>query len=925
MLGPYPVEHELGRGGMGVVYLGRDRRLNRQVAIKVLAHHLANDPEHLARFRREATLLASVNHPNIAAVYGVEEADAEAGERTQQLLVLEYVPGETLASHIARGPLPLTETLDVCRQIAAGLEAAHERGVIHRDLKPGNVKITPEGQVKVLDFGLARGDVMSGASIDGMSPTLTYSPTGLGVILGTAGYMSPEQARGKPVDRRTDVWALGCVIYECLTGRRAFDGETVSDTIANILTREPDWSALPADTPPRLVELLKRCLERDPRKRRRDIGDVGVQLEEIAAGPLRSDGVASPESAGRWRTSVVAPVVALVAGGVIGAAAWAALAPPADGGDQRVVRLSLELPDGLTMPLGGETSPLAITPDGAHVLFRARPRAAPGTDLAEAEDRIYKRALDAFETTALPGTEFAAAFTISPDSRWVAAVTYVSEQVTDMQIVKVPLDGSSPPVRLAGWDRGWDDSIVWLADGDLMALHETAGTLHRLPSGGGAWREAGRIDTGGVTGYPQLARTIVDADGVMMSLVTWSSGDYQQGQWLLDPASGRATKLVDSGGRAVVAPTGDLVFSRGDTLLASAFDRVGPRLTGDVRALATGLRTAAGWSPGEFSLSSTGTLVYVPGELAGRDRRLVLVDEGGAVEPYVDEPRAFDEIPTISADGRRAAAVIANRAGTYEIWTTDRERPGVTPAASFGGPDAVEPALSANGEWLAFTRNARDADDGVYLHRIGTSDPPRRILALTDPQQYPFPTGFLPDGSGVIVTMATGQGRTADIVLVPLGPDGTAGDAQPIRASPSSEWSGVISRDGRLFAFISDESGRPEVYVATWNGGGRLGPVLKVSTGLAERAVWGAGGRLFFSESPARLMSVRVSLDPQLTARQPVFVHDLDALDVVNDDYWQIMPDDRLFVMQRGESERDVTELRVVVNWIEELRASGGR
>jgi Tol biopolymer transport system component/tRNA A-37 threonylcarbamoyl transferase component Bud32 len=923
MLGPYPVEHELGRGGMGVVYLGRDPKLNRQVAIKVLADHLANDPEHLGRFRREATLLASVNHPNIAAVYGVE--DVASGDGRRQLLVLEYVPGETLAAHIARGPLSLDDTLDVCRQIAAGLEAAHERGVIHRDLKPGNVKVTPEGQVKVLDFGLARGDVVSGASIDGMSPTLTYSPTGLGVILGTAGYMSPEQARGKPVDRRTDVWALGCVLYECLTGKRAFDGETVSDTIANILAREPDWPALPPGTPAPLVGLMERCLERDPRKRRRDIGDVGVQLAEIAAYRSAPDAARPRGPAARSRPQILALGLALLAGAAIGIGAWAALARPAGGGDQRVVRLSLALPEGLTLPLGGEASPLSVTPDGRHVLFRARPRAAPGADLVEADYRIYKRALDAFETTALPGTEFAAAFTISPDSRWVAAVTNVSEQATDMQIVKVPLDGSSPPVRLASWDRGWDDSVVWLADGDLLALHETAGTLHRLPSGGGAWREAGRIDTGGATGYPQLARTIVDADGVMLSLITWSSGDFQQGEWLLDPASGRATKLLDSGGRAVVAPTGDLVFSRGDTLLASAFDRAGPRLTGDVRALATGLRTAAGWSPGEFSLSSTGTLVYVPGELAGRDRRLVLVDEGGSVEPYVDEPRAFDETPAISADGRRAAAVISNRAGTYEIWTADRDRPGVTPAASFGGADAVEPALSATGEWLAFIRNARDADDGVYLHRVGTSEPPRRILALTDPQQYPFPTGFLPDGSGVIVTMATGQGFTADIVLVPLGPDGTAGDAQPIRASPSSEWSGVISRDGRLFAFISDESGRPEVYVATWNGGGGLGPVLKVSTGLAERAAWGSGDRLFFSESPARLMSVRVSIDPQLTASQPVFVRDLDALDVVNDDYWQIMPDDRLFVMQRGESERDVTELRVVVNWIEELRASGGR
>src|SRR5262245_55140600 len=341
-LGSYEVLSHLGAGGMGEVYRARDSRLGRDVAIKTLTEEFAEDAERLSRFEREARVLASLTHSNIAAIYGVEEVDE------RRYLVLEFVDGETLAQRLARGPLPVDEAIDVCRDIAAGLEAAHESGIVHRDLKPGNVIITPSGQVKVLDFGLA---TASGASASGSNPNLTHSPTltnqhtRAGVILGTAAYMSPEQARGRTLDRRTDIWSFGCVLYECLTGKPMFQGETVSDLIARILEREPDWSALPANTPPRVRELLKKCLRKDPRERLRDIGDARLELQDTHALVDSS----TLTSTARVRSSKLPWIIAGLA--VVLAGAAVALRPAPKPVEQKPLRLSIALPADLNISL----------------------------------------------------------------------------------------------------------------------------------------------------------------------------------------------------------------------------------------------------------------------------------------------------------------------------------------------------------------------------------------------------------------------------------------------------------------------------------------------------------------------------------------------------------------------------------------------
>jgi serine/threonine-protein kinase len=914
-LGAYPVERELGRGGMGVVYLARDPRLDRPVAIKVLPDEFARDPERLARFEREARLLASLNHPNIASIYGIEESGG------QRLLVLEYIPGDTLATLTARGALPLDEALDICRQIALAVEAAHEGGVIHRDLKPGNVKITPDGQVKVLDFGLAKGGAgtASGSGPDlSQSPTITYAVTGAGVILGTAAYMSPEQARAKSVDKRTDIWSFGCVLYECLTGRLVFGGETVSDTIAKILEREPDWSQLPPQTPATVRELLRRCLEKDAKKRQRDIGDVRLELEAAIAARSTATRMAAATTEARTRAALSPRVLAvaglaLVLGAATGIGLWSALGPGARGlavGGGGPVRLSVAVPPTIRATYAG------ITPDGRTVILFGYARKPDGSQ--EPRARIYTRRLDDYELRPIPGTEGAQSYTMSPDGKWLAFVATISEESSQRRISKVPLDGSSPPVALADWDDGWNTPVAWLGDGDLLVVSDNSTKIFRLPSGGGAVKPAITIDTGPLTGYASMGSRLPNDRAVFLVLASWGPRGYQQDEWLLDPKTGKARRLIENAGSAVYSPTGHIVFTRGEGLMAAPFDLGRMAITGELTALTGGVRTPNSWDNGNFEISDDGSLIYPPGGRLGTDRRLVIVDAAGNVAPFTSERRTYETPPSVSRDGRKVAVVMPNVKGTYETWVADADRPGLRRVLALPNADCANPLWSADGQRLAYVRTARDKDDGVYVQRADGAGPPQLVLRVESQQVDVGVTSWAPDGSGLLV--GKGVGGKRDMLFAPVPTGGEPGKPRILRATPYDEGGARFSPNGQLVAFVCDESGKAEVYVATYATDGALGMPVMVSSGGGFHPVWaGDGRRLFYYDTPDKLMSVTVATKPALSATPPVVAQDLKKLRV-NPFEWDVMPDGRLLAIQRGEGEDDITQFDVVLNWSSELR-----
>ena len=562
-IGPYEITGPLGSGGMGEVHRARDSRLGRDVAIKALPDALAHDAERVARFEREARLLASLNHPNIGGIHGLEEAEG------RRYLVLEFVEGETLAQRLRRGALPIREATSVCRSIAAALEAAHESGVIHRDLKPGNVMIRADGVVTVLDFGRATGGAAAASGDAGLSasPTMTYAATGVGVVLGTAAYMSPEQARGKTVDRRTDIWSFGCVLFECLTGRQVVDGETVSDVIARILEREPDWSALPPSVPSAVRELLARCLDKDAKQRLRDIGDARLVLEKDAsASSMLGQAASSSGAAGsRARSGRGALVAALAAGLAVGAALCAVLAPrfaPGGAVPGGLTHLSVALPD------DPRIYDLALGADGRTFAFRGLPVRL--SDQGEDAMRLYIRRLDSFDLRELPGTEGAEAFRFTPDGRSILFRGPLGAGSTQDRLARVPVDGSVPPVTVAAWNPEWSSFVV-LGSGEILAIDREGARMFRVPAAGGTVRETA-IERGDLRATITLDRVLPGDRGVL-----FTGGVYRDRGWaaevgVLDLRTNRLSMLDLKGGNVTLRPDGTLLFSRGQVLLAAPFD-----------------------------------------------------------------------------------------------------------------------------------------------------------------------------------------------------------------------------------------------------------------------------------------------------------------------------------------------------------------
>ncbi len=788
----YEILGPLGAGGMGEVYRARDTRLERDVAIKVLPENACED-EQLLRFEREAKMLAALNHPNVAQVFGLDREGATC------FIAMELVPGEDLDARLARGPLRLDRALDVCRQIAAGLEAAHETGVVHRDLKPANVRCTPAGDVKVLDFGLAK----SMSAVHGAHALTTQQ----GRVLGTPTYMAPEQARGAPVDRRVDVWAFGCVLYECLTGKRAFDGDTVSDVLAAVLEKEPDLDALPRGTPARVRELLARCWRKDPRRRLRDVGDARLELEELLAGRLERE---VPSARRGWSgVRSVAPGLALAlgaAGGVFGVR-WLA-----DDGEATATggRYSIALPKGLVLDAqSGLAPPLAISPDGRAVVFAA----------IDADDvrRLYLRSADDAETRPLPGTENAEFPFFSPDGRQIGFTGHGSSGLHR-------LDLSDGTVQTIVTERPGMRGASWGADGAVVVGMFDQGLL-RIPVAGGP---AEQLTTTARDEYHhRWPQVLPDGDHVLFT-ASMRAGHAEAR--ILSLATGESEPV---GVRCTIArylPSGALVYVRSDEILAVRFDLGSRRTAGEPTVVRRGVHVSVLGTP-HFAVSDDGrTLVHEPTRPPSPGRSLVWVDREGRAEPLVAD-RGF-EFPRLSPDGRRIALAIHLENSTHDIWTFDTER-ALGQVVTSGGND-LEPVWAPAGDALVF---ASAIDTDMYSHGLA-ADAKRELLLAREGQQ--FPLGWAP--SGRLLFHEQTKERRWDLLEL----DPRDGSVRGLAVSELNEWSGTVSPDGRWLAYVSDETGTEEIYLRSYPD---LATRERVTAGGGVEPVWSPrGDELFFRD-----------------------------------------------------------------------------
>jgi serine/threonine-protein kinase len=833
--GKYRIVEEIGRGGMGVVYKAEDTKLARQVAIKVLPEVFTADPERLARFEREARVLASLNHPNIAAIYGVEEADG------QRFLVLEFVEGENLAERLSRGALTLEVTLDLCGQIADGLEGAHEKGIIHRDLKPANVKITPEGKAKILDFGLAKAYVEELTVGDiANSPTITAQMTEPGVILGTAAYMSPEQATGRPVNKRADIWTFGCILYECLTGKRAFPGDTATESMAAILRGEPDWDSLPAGTPRNVRSVLRRSLTKDPRERLRDIGDARMEMLEGLSEPAEAVPVSQQFSRLRLLSIGAALFVIGFLGGMAVMKYFKRATSPTS---QPAVRSAVRLEPGHWLdgwrwsPPWGFDQPsrtaMAISSDGGFIVYSAV-KENPGP---QDKPCLYLRRTDQLGSTPISGTEGGMYPFLSPDDRWVGF--WAGEPWAGGKLMKVSIDGGVPvPLCNAampfGASWGPENSIVFSPD-------ENKG-LSRTPIEGGEPEPLTTPDRVREEISHYLPYCLPDGEGVLFTIMRFDF-EMRPRVALLDLKTRKWQVLLEDAADARYVPTGHLVFLRQGTLMVASFDlgkhkvtgQPVPAITNVIQALNMtnpGMNTAAG----QFSISKSGWLVYAEGGiLPDSQNSLVWVDQEGRAVPAAPFKAAFFAPCLSPPDGRRIAYTILGK--ELNDWVYDTNRGDARDRLTSEGY-ASWANWTPDGKRVVFTW-CKSGQPNLYWQPADGSSGMER-LATSDYLQAPG--SFTPDGATLAFTEWHPEKNMNDIFLLDL----RSRHITPFLNSGADEGWPEFSPDGRWLAYSSDESGRPEVYVRPFPGPG--GKWLISHEGGMD-PLWARNGKQLFYRS----------------------------------------------------------------------------
>jgi Tol biopolymer transport system component len=889
--GPYEILAAIGAGGMGEVYRARDTKLNRDIALKVLPEAFTTDPDRLARFKREAQVLASLNHANIAHIHGFEDAGPTSA------LVMELVDGPTLAELIQRRRgLPPDEVLPIARQIAEALETAHELGIVHRDLKPANVKVCDDGTVKVLDFGLAKALIPENAasSVDAMnSPTLTAQATQFGIILGTAAYMSPEQAKGKHVDRRADIWAFGVVLYEMLTGRRGYEAEDVSDTLAAVLTRDVDWKALPPDVPPRLLALLRDCLVRDPKQRLRDIGDARRVLDQIMAGvPDPVVGVGSAQSKTRLSGAGALPWgVAAVA--LTGAATLTFVhfreTPPT----QQRVRFQVSAPEQSSI------GAFALSPDGRHLVFST---GGSFGGVQGGTSKLWLRPIDSLETRAVTGTEGTAIqqdqLFWSPDSEYIGFVTQ------DGRLKKVSVNGGSPQTLVSGVTpitRG-----AWGIDGTILLVRGANAPIQRVPDVGGPVVDVTKKIDGWSRFQPHFLPDgrhflyyVIGGSSEVSGIYVTSLEDDAQAKRLLPDST--ATEYVPS---EVPGRRGYLLFVRETTLMAQPFDAHTVTLTGQMFPVAE--------SVGRFSVSQNGALAYMAGGTPFLRQELVWVDRSGRQLGVAAAPAKYRNV-RLSPDEKSITFDQTEEANT-DVWVLDLVR-GVPSRITFDPAQDNLPIWSADGRRILWPSRRSGALDLFIKAASGTGQDEKLITMGT---VNGWGTDWSRDGKFVLY-QRPGDKTGQDLWIAPQS-TGASGEPQkpfPYLDSPFNEANGVFSPDGRWIAYESDESGRPEVYV---QGLPLTNQKVRISTGGGTDAAWSKNGvELFYLAADRNLMAVPYRAT--VTTFEPGAGKVLFPVpgNVVRRSY-AVSGDGRRLLIGKPVDENTSEPITVVLNWLDELK-----
>jgi eukaryotic-like serine/threonine-protein kinase len=890
-LGAYEIIAAIGAGGMGEVYRARDTKLNRDVALKILPETFAADPDRLTRFTREAQTLASLNHPNIAQIHGLEDGSSV------HALVMEFVDGADLAQRLAHGPIPVDETMPIAKQIADAIEAAHEQGIVHRDLKPSNVKVRDDGTVKVLDFGLAK--ALEGSNTPHQSGSLSLSPTvaspamtGVGMIMGTAAYMSPEQAKGKSVDKRADIWSFGVVLYEMLTGRMLFQGETASEVMASVIMRDPDLNALPSTTPASLRHLIARCLVKDPKLRLRDIGEArlalsGSELMGIAASP------AEPTTRGvnRWLVALSAALAVALA--VTGVMLWrvgaSTLAQP-------VMKFDIQPPDQTSLALVARPS-VALSSDGSMVAFVAA---------AKGESRLYLRSFGELTPRMLPGTEGASNPVFSPNGNEIAF--FVSGRLK-----KTTLDGVVSTVIETGSDvdtRG----IAWMPDDTLVYSPVATGPLLQVRSTGGAARAVTTLDDkrGERTHRWPAA---LPGGKLLFTVGTLASPDNYDRATIdaVDLATGKRQVVLEGASSARYVATGHLLFTRESTLYAIPFDVNSLTTRGTPVQVLRGVNGDTTTGAAHVAVANNGTMVYAPGSALAAANQLTWVDRQGKAMP-IGLPQGLYFDPRISPDGTRVAVTWQSlTAGSGDIWVSDLTRNTFTRLSFSGG--ALTPVWSGDGRTIYYVvidpsgrkttimrkpaDGSREAEPIVALEfRTYLKDvTPDEKTALID---YSAPTSG--SGMGELMTLALAENAKPE----------------PLVTSAFSKYGSTWSPDRRWLAYVSDESGRDEVYVREMS---RSGGRWQVSTNGGEEPHWAPDGRALYYRNESQLMAVAVDTRTTFEAKPPVVLFD-GVYNLRSDTgiSYAIAPKGDRFLMIRLTQENTASTLTVVTNWFAELR-----